>query len=271
MHVQPLLVEAIVVRGRMLPLREKVVDQLVESMREVGLVNPITIRWPSAGLAPVLVTGRCRLEAARRLGWETIPCLPVEADDTQALLLEIDENLARSVLTPAQRAKHIAGRKRVYELLHPETKAGGDRKSAAASKRQVGAVAFTEDTAAKTGRSRRSIERDAARAEAIPELDRVVDTSLDKGEELDALSRLPTDAQHALIERAAAGEPVSAQVIEWQTDEAWHHEHFRKCWREAVAAWEAWVAREPDPAAVRRELRETWAMLLQASGLEAVE
>jgi len=49
-------------------------------------------------------------------------------------------------------------RKRYYELLHPETAHGGDRKSS----RQLGDLIenrFTQDTADKTGRAERSVMR----------------------------------------------------------------------------------------------------------------
>lgn len=60
-----------------------------------------------------------------------------------------------------------AERKRAYEVLHPETAHGGDRKSS----RQVGDLnapgRFTADTAAKTGRSERAVQRDAERGEGL--------------------------------------------------------------------------------------------------------
>ena len=46
------------------------------------------------------------------------------ADSDRAQLVEIDENLVRADLTPAERAAHQAKRKEIYERLHPETKAG---------------------------------------------------------------------------------------------------------------------------------------------------
>jgi len=41
-----------------------------------------------------------------------------------AELAEVDENLIRSPLTPAQEASAIFRRKAIYEELHPETEAG---------------------------------------------------------------------------------------------------------------------------------------------------
>ncbi|MET4233367.1 hypothetical protein ABIA85_006660 [Bradyrhizobium sp. LA6.10] len=82
--------------------------------------------------------------------------------------------LIRRDLTPAQRAKLIAKRKAAYEAVHPETRNGGNRRG---SVRQVGELKkdrFTADTAAKTGKPERSIQRDATRAKALgPDLDGV--------------------------------------------------------------------------------------------------
>ena len=93
-------------------------------------------------------------------------------------LAEIDENLIRRDLTAAQRAKLVARRKAAYEATHPEAKQGGDRRST----RQVGGLkkdSFVKDTAAKTGKPKRSVERDVTRAKALgADLDRVAGTSL---------------------------------------------------------------------------------------------
>jgi hypothetical protein len=75
--------------------------------------------------------------------------------------------LVRRDLTPAQRAKLIAKRKAAYEAVHPGTKNGGNRRG---SDRQTGELKkdrFTADTAAKTGKPERTIQRDATRAKAL--------------------------------------------------------------------------------------------------------
>jgi hypothetical protein len=69
----------------------------------------------------------------------------------------------------------------IYAELHPETKHGGDRKSD-----QVANLAtrFTASTAEATGKPERSIQRAAARGEALgDDLGAVTGTSLDKGVE----------------------------------------------------------------------------------------
>lgn len=70
---------------------------------------------------------------------------------------------------------------------------------------------FTAETAAKTGKSERAVQRDATRADRLgADLDRIAGTTLDKGAELDALAAMPAPARQAIIERAAGGENVSA-------------------------------------------------------------
>jgi ParB/RepB/Spo0J family partition protein len=126
------------------------VDALVASIRENGLLQPITIR-PNPGAGFWLVAGRHRLEAAKKLGWKHIPAIIHKSmDDDHAILTEIDENLARAELSPAECAGATAKRKEVYERLHPQTKHGGDRKSR--SSRKVGNLndRFTKDIAERT-------------------------------------------------------------------------------------------------------------------------
>ena len=78
-------------------------------------------------------------------------------------------------------------------------------------------LGFAAETAALTGESLRSIQRHLARAVALgDDLDRITGTSLDKGVEMDALAKLPEPQREELIERAVAGEKVSA-VSEMQT------------------------------------------------------
>jgi len=97
-------------------------DRLAASMREIGLCQPISIRIADMMVidgkevegVPVLVAGRHRLEAAKRLGWSHIECIEVDDDAVSAEMWEIAENLHRLDLTKDQRDKHI---RRYAELL----------------------------------------------------------------------------------------------------------------------------------------------------------
>src|SRR5271170_575486 len=69
--------------------------------------------------------------------------------------------------------------------------------------------AFTEDTAKKTGETKRNVQRKTARSKKVAVLPEIVGTSVDKGIEIDALAKLPEAEQHSLAEAAKRGE-VSA-------------------------------------------------------------
>ena len=195
-------------------LHSDVVDQLVESIRERGLINPITVRrYDLHGYW--LIAGLHRLMAVKQLKKATIRCQVLEevtADEAE--LIEIDENLIRADLSPAERAMHVGRRKELYEKLHPQTKHGGDRKSAKARSSPQVEDSFAKHTAKKTGRSRQSVERDAARASKVTVLADIAGTSLDQGDEIDALAKLPTDEQRKLAERAKAGERITAKTAD---------------------------------------------------------
>jgi N6-adenosine-specific RNA methylase IME4 len=75
------------------------------------------------------------------------------------------------------------------------------------------APAFIDDTATRTGKGRSTVARDITRANKIIDLAGLVGTSLDEGEELDHLAKLPEPVQRDLIDRAKAGEKVTAKHI----------------------------------------------------------
>jgi ParB-like chromosome segregation protein Spo0J len=179
----------------------------------VGLQHPITVAKRDGGYR--LLAGAHRLTAFRELGMERISANVVELDDVHAELVELDENLARNELSPAERSAAIARRKAIYERLHPETKHGAVGKGRKPPKGSAKADRFSAATAAATGRSESGIQLDAHRGEVLggETLAKIAGTSLDKGVELDALARLPADDRQVLVDRAAAGEVVTAQAV----------------------------------------------------------
>jgi hypothetical protein len=198
---------------RLRALRTNNVDMIAVSMDAQGQLHPIVVRQRDDG-GYWLVAGRHRFEAAKKLKWKTIRCEVKEGvDDDQAELIEIDENLARAELTPAETAMHVARRQELYEKVHGKAKARGANAANKTMGRDASdtlADAFTTETAKKTGTSERQVQRDAARGKSVKVLAEVMGTCLDTGKELDALAKLPEAEQHALAERARAGERVSA-------------------------------------------------------------
>src|SRR5689334_19153037 len=204
----------IAVEQRLRALRRKKVDELAESMGRLGQLQPIVLQHRGDGNGYSLIAGRHRYEAAKLLGWASIDALVLEGlDADQARLAEIDENLVRANLGPAEEAAHMRERKLLYEQLHPETKHGGDRRS---SKRRNCDLkpSFATDAATKTSRSRRSIEQAVRRGARIQNVAELAGTTLDHGDELNALAddAMPPERRDALVQEAKAGRKVSAKA-----------------------------------------------------------
>ena len=209
------------------PLLTQAVDKLAASIKDLGLFQPIIVTNASAIQGQgkpswKIVAGHHRVAACRALGWTEIDAIVIaEEGHLQTELIEIDENLCRAELSASQRSKYTNRRAKIWEQLHPEEKA-----AASGNGEQVGtdfppvakhgrgqAKGFAASTSQATGMTKRSINQHKARAEALGEeaLDKVNNTSLDSGVEIDALAKLPEEQRTALIDRASSGEQVSAR------------------------------------------------------------
>jgi ParB family transcriptional regulator, chromosome partitioning protein len=78
---------------------------LEASLRENGLLQPITVRPAENAKGFELVAGERRLRAASRLGWTDIPALVRKLDDKALLTLALVENLQRADLDPLEEAE----------------------------------------------------------------------------------------------------------------------------------------------------------------------
>jgi ParB family transcriptional regulator, chromosome partitioning protein len=82
---------------------EEAMSELVESIREVGMLQPIVVR-PMGGAKFELVMGERRWRAAQNAGVETIPAIVRETADHQLLRDALLENLHRAQLNPLEEA-----------------------------------------------------------------------------------------------------------------------------------------------------------------------
>lgn len=82
---------------------EEAMNELVESIREVGMLQPIVVR-PMGGAKFELVMGERRWRAAQQAGVETIPAIVRETADHELLRDALLENLHRAQLNPLEEA-----------------------------------------------------------------------------------------------------------------------------------------------------------------------
>ena len=83
------------------------IDELAESIRAQGLVQPVVVRASAEG-GYELIAGERRWRAARVAGLATVPALVRETDDRDSLLLALVENVAREDLSPVDEARAYA-------------------------------------------------------------------------------------------------------------------------------------------------------------------
>lgn len=81
-------------------------EGLAQSIRENGLLQPITVR-PREDSGYELISGERRLRAARIIGMKEIPCVISEADAEQSATLALIENLQRQDLSFFEEARAI--------------------------------------------------------------------------------------------------------------------------------------------------------------------
>ena len=98
---------------------EKAMAELKQSIREKGIIQPITIRQIDGGFE--LIAGERRLIASRELGLKTIPSyiLPVKSD-AEMVELALIENLQREDLNPVEEAEAYQILSDTFGLSHEE-------------------------------------------------------------------------------------------------------------------------------------------------------
>lgn len=100
-------------------LDDELMEQTVESIKQIGVVSPLIVRpYPEGGFE--ILSGHRRLHAAQLAGLETVPVIVNEMDDDAAIIFMVDSNLQRENILPSERAfsykmkleamKHQAGR-----------------------------------------------------------------------------------------------------------------------------------------------------------------
>lgn len=92
---------------------------LIESIKENGLLQPLTVR-PNGNGKYILIAGERRLRAAKMAGLKKVPCIIRKTDKITADIYTVVENLQRSDLSPFEEAEGINRLIKVHGLTHAE-------------------------------------------------------------------------------------------------------------------------------------------------------
>lgn len=114
--IQTIDIENIYIGHRQRKADPERVAALAASIKDIGLMTPITLRTiPAIEIngnteyeVPALIAGLHRIEAYKSLGIEDIPYIEIACDDVEAQLWEIAENLHRAELTALERDEQVA-------------------------------------------------------------------------------------------------------------------------------------------------------------------
>ena len=136
-------------------------EQLTESIRQQGVLNPIMVRPLDTGEYEVISRQR-RLHACKKAGIEKIPAFICSMDRSEAVVAMVDSNLHREKLLPSEKA--FAYKMKMDAIKHQGTSS------------QLGTKQRTDELiAAQTNESRNQIQRYIRLTNLIPGILKLVD------------------------------------------------------------------------------------------------
>ena len=83
---------------------DEALEDLADSIREHGIIQPLTVRRLSSGYYQI-IAGERRWRAAKKAGLYEVPAVIIEADDRKVMELGLIENLQREDLNPMEEAE----------------------------------------------------------------------------------------------------------------------------------------------------------------------
>lgn len=96
-------------------------DELAESIKEFGVIQPIMVREREGGNGYEIVAGERRFLAAKNIGLNTIPALiNQELDDLSSLEIALIENIQREDLSPIELSHTFKQLIEEFDITHEE-------------------------------------------------------------------------------------------------------------------------------------------------------
>ena len=169
--------------------------QLVESIKERGVITPATVRQKEDGRYE-LISGHRRKKACELAGFETLRCEVVDLDRDEATILMVESNFQRSQILPSEKA--YAYKMRLDAM---KRQAGRPSKNNSATVLQnFGGKTTREIIAAESGESHEQVRKYIRLTNLVPELLEFVDEGRIKMRPAVELSYLNEDCQRDLVD-----------------------------------------------------------------------
>lgn len=164
--------------------------QLVESIRDNGLITPIIVRPKPKGRYE-MISGHRRLQACKHLGHKTIQGQVLELDKNAATVMMVDSNLTRSNILPSEKAF-------AYKMRLEAMKRQGKRTDLTSG--PVGQKSSRDALAEQVKESSRQIQRYIRLTELIPMFLKLVDEGAIAMRPAVEISYLPEKLQDVLAD-----------------------------------------------------------------------
>lgn len=169
-------------------------QQLVESIKERGVITPATVRQKEDGRYE-LVSGHRRKRASELAGFETLRCEVVDLNRDEATILMVESNFQRSQILPSEKA--YAYKMRLDAM---KRQAGRPAKNYSPVGNNYEFAKSSDELADKTGESKNQIYRYVRLTNLVPELLEFVDEGRIKMRPAVELSYLDEDCQRDVVD-----------------------------------------------------------------------
>ena len=184
-------------------------DQLVQSIKERGIITPVTLRPKEDGRYEI-VSGHRRKKACELAGFDTVKAEVREMTRDEAIILMVESNLQRSVILPSEKAFSYKMRLEAINRQGQRTDLTCDPVG-----HKLQGMKSVEIVAESSPDSKTQVQRYIRLTELIPELLDLVDEGRIAFRPAVELSYLQKEEQRALLEQIAYADatPSLAQAI----------------------------------------------------------
>ena len=169
-------------------------NQLVQSVKERGVITPITLRQKEDGRYEI-VSGHRRRKACELAGLERVPAEIKELSRDEAIILMVESNLQRSIILPSEKA--FSYKMRLEAMKRQAGRPPKDNYSPLGN--NLAGTTSSELMAEQIGESKNQIYRYIRLTELIPELLDMVDENKISFRPAVELSYLTETEQHNLL------------------------------------------------------------------------
>lgn len=169
-------------------------NQLVQSVKERGIITPVTLRQKEDGRYEI-VSGHRRRKACELAGLERVPAEIKELSRDEAIILMVESNLQRSIILPSEKA--FSYKMRLEAMKRQAGRPPKDNYSPVGN--NLAGTTSSELMAEQIGESKNQIYRYIRLTELIPELLDMVDENKIAFRPAVELSYLTETEQHNLL------------------------------------------------------------------------